>query len=148
MAKKWHWIFPILTVLVLLSGVFRINLSNSLPKTIFFAMPIASSFTLEKGQIVFFDHPGLNMSVGKIIAGKPGDIISIQNQTLYLNDIEIGNIHTVSKSGKTYHSIAEGTILEGNYFVYTPHLESFDSRYQEFGLVKRDWIKEVLCPLL
>lgn len=123
-------------------------MSNSLPKTLFFAMPITSPSALEKGQIVCFDHPDLNMSVGKIIAGKPGDKISIQDQILYLNDVEIGSIQTVSKSGKTYHPISEQTILEGNYFVYTPHPESFDSRYQEFGLVKSDWIKEVLCPLL
>ncbi len=148
MAKRWHWLFPILTILVFLSGAFRINLSNSLPKTIFFAMPIDSPSALENGQIVCIDHPGLNMSVGKIIAGKPGDKISIQNQTLCLNDIELGKIHTVSKSGKNYHPIAEGTILEGHYFVYTPHSESFDSRYQEFGLIKSEWIKEVLCPLL
>lgn len=148
MAKRWHWCFPILTFLVLLSGVFRFNLSDSLPKTIFFAVPINSPSALEKGQIVYIDHPVLNMAVGKIIAGIPGDRIFIQNQTLYLNDVEIGSIQTVSKSGKTYHPIAEGTILEGNYFVYTPHPESFDSRYLEFGLVKSDWIKEVLCPLL
>lgn len=128
------------------SSHLRINLSSSLPKTLFLSTPFHPPYQL--GQIVSIEHPVLNKTVGKIIAGKPGDQISFFYDTIYVNDTEIGRIQTVSKSGKFYHPISEGKISEDHYFVYTPHPESFDSRYEEFGLIKTEWIKEVLCPLL
>lgn len=157
MINKWHWNYPILSSLMLTTGLivcilffyfephFRFNLSTSLPHNLFFTLHIQPPY--EKGQIVSFEHPQLNISVGKIIGGKPEDRISINNQTLFINDVEIGHVKSESNSGKTYHPIPEGFIPEGHYFVYTPHPDSFDSRYTEFGLVPEEWIKEVLWPL-
>jgi len=158
MAKKCR--FPLVPSLILLTGIFacalsftfslqnshfRMNLSHSLPNTLFLAKPIKSP--VKKGQIVSIEHPVLNASIGKIIVGEPGDQISIQGQILFVNDFKIGEIKAISNSGKIYHPISEQEIPSGHYFVFTPHPESFDSRYQEFGLVKSEWIKEVLCPL-
>jgi conjugal transfer pilin signal peptidase TrbI len=153
MGKRWHLNHPLKSSLALLIGVatclfqpaFRLNLSNSLPQTLFWASLQKQPF--EKGQIVHIDHPKLNVSVGKIIAGKPGDHISIRNQRIFLNDVEIGEVQIESQSGKTYHPIQEGPIPAEHYFVYTSHPQSFDSRYAEFGLVQEEWIKEVLWPL-
>lgn len=157
MTKKWQWNYRFISASVLMSGLgisifsfcfephFRFNFSRSLPYTLFLTLPAEAP--LDKGKMVSFHHSQLNVSVGKIIAGKAGDLISLQNQTLFLNDTEIGYVKTESKSGKIYHPISEGIIPEGFYFVYTPHPESFDSRYAEFGLIPEEWIEEVLWPL-
>lgn len=160
---KWQWKYKLSSSLVLLFGAlafgfslavpnahFRLNASHSLPQTLFLAVP--SHFPFEKGKIISFNHPDLMIPVGKILLGIPGDRISVKKgdsseTILCLNDEEIGTIKTVSKSGKTYTPIHEGIIEEGCYFVYAPHPDSFDSRYAEFGLVKEEWITEVLWPI-
>lgn len=156
MSKK-SWNYSVLTFLILLCGInayvysfsleypIRLNLSSSLPKTFYSAISQPPPFN--KGQIVSINHPHLQAVVGKIILGKGGDIISIHSGTFFLNENPIGKVKQTSSTGKRYHPISEGVISEGSYFVYTPHPESFDSRYEEFGLVKEEWITEVLCPL-
>lgn len=156
--RSWQWKHKFSSSFTLLMGVlafgcscaipnahFRLNASHSLPQTLFLA--VNSSCPFEKGNIVSIDHPYLKLTVGKIIAGIPGDRILINDQTLFINDKEIGKIQTTSKSGKTYTAIHEGFIDQGCYFVYTPHPESFDSRYAEFGLIREEWIAEVLWPI-
>lgn len=155
---KWHWDHKLSSSLILLLGLgvfctsmalpethFRLNASSSLPQTLFLATRFRPPFA--KGQIVSIDHPILELPVGKIVAGMPGDCISISNDVLFLNETEIGKIQTTTKSGKTYSPINEGIIEEGSYFVYTPHPDSFDSRYAEFGLIREEWIAEVLWPI-
>ena len=155
---KWHWDHKFFSSLILLFGLgvfgismtlpethFRLNASSSLPQTLFLATRFPPPFA--KGQIVSIDHPTLGLPVGKIVGGMPGDCISISDNVLFLNEKEIGKIQAISKSGKTYSPINEGIIEEGSYFVYTPHPDSFDSRYAEFGLIREEWIAEVLWPI-
>lgn len=149
MDKIWKW-----AVLISLCffGYFtlggygvRVNRSGSLPQIIFISTPVNSDLTKE--QIVAFEHPDLEAVFGKILIGFPGDRISIQDETVFINDRKIGLYKTISHTGKIYHPISQGIVPEEHYFVYTPHEESFDSRYEEFGLIKKSWIKEVLWPL-
>lgn len=155
---SWRWKHKTLSLLVLTCGLaifccslalppahFSLNASSSLPQTLFLAIHFLPPF--EKGQIVRIDHPTLKAAVGKIIIGKAGDRISINDLTLFVNDVKVGKIQTVSKSGKTYTPIKEGLIEADSYFVYTPHPDSFDSRYAEFGLIQEAWIAEVLWPI-
>ncbi|MFI5343145.1 MAG: S26 family signal peptidase [Chlamydiales bacterium] len=149
MNRLWKWIISVsfcLLLIALLAGYgIRFNRSNSLKQMIFISASIKSP--LVKEQIVSFDHPNLQATLGKILIGFPGDQISIRDQMVFVNDREIGLYKTASSSGKTYSPISQEIVPEGHYFVYTPHPESFDSRYEEFGLIEGSWIKEVLWPL-
>lgn len=138
-------IFMIILIAVLAGYGIRINKSNSLPQMAFISSPVQSP--LKKGDIVSFEHPHLKATLGKIIIGFPDDIISIRDQKAFVNEFEIGEYKTVSSSEKIYHPNSIKKIPLGFYFVYTPHVESYDSRYEEFGLVHESWIKEVLWPL-
>ena len=100
-----------------------------------------------KNQYISFEHPQLNILLAKQVIGIAGDCISIKDNHICINDQVYGDILERSKSGLDLHPIAEGIIPEGYLFVYAPHPDSFDSRYQEFGLVNQEHLKESLCPL-
>lgn len=123
----------------------RFTVSPSLPYKVF----ISRSCThIVKNQYVSFEHPQSNILLAKQVIGIAGDRISIQENQICINNQVYGNILERSKSGQHLHPIAEGIIPEGYLFVYAPHPDSFDSRYQEFGLVNQKHFKESLWPLL
>ena len=84
-----------------------------------------------------------------------GDLVSIQgHQTKYFKDTHFTKrllglpgdeikslpLKKLSKDLKPLHPINSKIVPEGYVFVATDHPDSFDSRYQEFGLVKREYI--------
>jgi conjugal transfer pilin signal peptidase TrbI len=137
--------FALASWLILFEGLgIRMNGSESLPYKFFFSKRPSS---LKRETLVAIEHPKFPGRVAKRISGLPGDIISIRNNILSINDHEIGPIKTLSSSGKTYTPIPEGVIPSDHYFLSADHLESFDSRYTEFGLVRGAFIKEELWPI-
>lgn len=122
----------------------RFTISPSLPYKFFISRPFTHPV---KYQYVSLTHPKSDILLAKQIIGVPGDYISVKNDNLCINELAYGLILKTSKSGTQYHPIAEGEIPEGCVFVYAPHSDSFDSRYQEFGLVQMELLKETLWPL-
>ena len=122
----------------------RYTVSESLPYKFFISRPCSH---VVKNQYVAFEHPKSPVLVAKQVIGMAGDYISMQGDHLCINEQDYGHILEISQSGMHLHPTAEGQIPEGYVFVYGPHPESFDSRYQEFGLVKTEQLKETLWPL-
>jgi conjugal transfer pilin signal peptidase TrbI len=122
----------------------RYTVTPSLPYKLFISRPISS---IKKSQYVTLAHPKSKILVAKQIVGLPGDEVIVRDHNLYLNDKQLGFILDHSKSGKKFNPIQEGKIPEGFVFLYAPHVDSFDSRYQEFGLVPVERLEEVLWPL-
>jgi len=122
----------------------RYTISSSLPYKIFISRPCTQA---EKNRYVSLEHPGSDVLLAKQIIGVAGDCISIYQNHFYINDQDYGLIRMQSKSGNQMHPITQQKIPDGYVFVYAPHEESFDSRYEEFGLVKIEQIKETLWPL-
>lgn len=121
------------------------NITESMPWTWF----ISSEFKeAERDMYVSFKHEKSQMNLAKKIVGLPGDSIRVINDRIYVNDIDCGIAVRVSRSGKFMTPIAEGIIPSGYVYVASPHPESFDSRYEEFGLVKVEQIEELLWPLI
>lgn len=117
----------------------RINLSRSLPNTVYLAKITNQNV---RDQIVLFSLAN-SKKVGKIIAGLPGDQLQIVDGTVFINGIQRG------EKGKevdlSYLQISK--IPEGYFFALGLSSDSFDSRYEVFGLVPLDSIKERLCPI-
>lgn len=122
----------------------RFNISNSLPYVMFLALPLK---TLEREMYISFKPTEERMRFFKQIVGLPGDLITVKNQHVFVNDRDYGYLYAISESGFTLTPIAEGIIPEGFVFVHATHSQSFDSRYAEFGLVDIDKIEEQLWPL-
>ena len=123
---------------------FRINITNSLPYYIFTASPIT---TVERGSFISFSHPLSDRDLIKQVVGLPGDTIVIENQHVFVNEQDYGYIQYTSPSGISFYPINEGVIPEGYYFVHATHPLSFDSRYEKFGLVAKEQVKEKVCPI-
>jgi len=122
----------------------RRNISDSLPYTYFFSRPFRE---IQRDQYVSFTHPKSQLPLAKRIVGIPGDTISYRNSYIFLNDQNYGEILPKSASGLRLTPLSERVVPEGYVFVHAFHRESFDSRYQEFGLIPVTNLKETLWPI-
>ncbi len=69
----------------------------------------------------------------KYILGKAGDRISNIQGTIYIGSNKVGKVRNVNN----LTPINEGIIPDGYMFVAGTHPDSFDSRYKEFGLIRK-----------
>lgn len=68
--------------------------------------------------------------------GLPGDAIRIQRGTMLVEDSRVGDLRSRTKEDKPLSSLKAKIIPGGYVFVSADNPHSFDSRYEEFGLVK------------
>lgn len=125
---------------------FRWNRTDSLAYTLFFRT-VADSERLERGSYVSFKHPLSQIRVAKIIVGLAHDSLVIRADEIYVNHILRGKIQKQSPSGSKLTPISTQVIPEGYVFVWSPHELSYDSRYEEFGLIPVHTIEDALWPL-
>lgn len=71
----------------------------------------------------------------KVIRGVPGDRVSRQGQAFYINGRFIGHAKVKTRGELPLTPGPTGVIPSGRYFVWTPHPDSYDSRYGEIGWV-------------
>lgn len=104
--------------------------------------------TPQKGDTVLLDHPLFVAPLAKIIVGTEGDEVVIEHGRVSVNGEDRGEVLEKSpSSGKPLASIRSCSIPKGFVFVWAPHPHSFDSRYQEMGLIPVESIREVLWSL-
>ncbi|MBP6985484.1 MAG: S26 family signal peptidase [Alphaproteobacteria bacterium] len=77
----------------------------------------------------------------KMIAGIPGDVITIKDGGAFIGSRFIGTLLNETTQGLTLTPLDIKKIPAGYVFVVGNHSRSFDSRYQEFGLVKASHIR-------
>ncbi len=122
----------------------RINYTNSLPEKLYISGPIGE---IKRQDYVSFFHQQKEVPLLKKVLGLPGDKIEMRLDRIFVNEQDCGKVLTHSKSGLPLHAIHLEKVSEGHVFVGASHPESFDSRYEEFGLVKISAIREKLWPL-
>mgnify|MGYP002145431658 FL=1 len=98
--------------------------------------------TPKKGDLTVVYNGWYNGKIIKRIIGTAGDQISTDGHgNIFINQAKIGQAHERSEfTGKgnmivTLTTIQPQVIPEGRVFLYSPHPQSFDSRYLEVGLV-------------
>jgi conjugal transfer pilin signal peptidase TrbI len=102
-------------------------------------------FTPQRGDVISFDHPLFPAPIAKVVVGVAGDTVEIVNGYVFVNGIDRGRVLDKSPhSGKPLTPIEPGLIPDGYVYVWAPHPESFDSRYQEIGLIHVSRMKERL----
>lgn len=129
----------------------RWNISESL-KAWFF---IVDTKTLpQKGDYVAFNYYDKSNQVYKMglseapqvvfikqVVGVEGDVVTHQDREIFVNGQSMGIAKPRSKGGRKLDiNPFTGAIPKGYYYVYTPHKDSYDSRYADIGLVP---VKEV-----
>lgn len=124
----------------------RWNRTDSLAYTLFFRT-VANPERLERGSYASFKHPLSQIRVAKIIVGLAKDAIVIRDGEIYVNHISLGKIQQESPSGSKLTPISAQAIPKGYVFVWSPHELSYDSRYEEFGLIPVHTIEDALWPI-
>ncbi len=82
----------------------------------------------------------------KRVACAEGDELLVRERSYFCNDRYLGQAKEYSLKGeKLTHFPFEGTIPEGKLFVFSNHIDSFDSRY--FGFVERDDVLAIAHPV-
>jgi conjugal transfer pilin signal peptidase TrbI len=71
----------------------------------------------------------------KVAKGCPGDVLSIVDRHIYINDWPAGEAVPVLNDGTPMAMITAGAIAEGHYYMWASHPASFDSRYAEFNVI-------------
>jgi conjugal transfer pilin signal peptidase TrbI len=158
MRIRGFWISPYWTRALLLGGAIiglmwlvishtkiHLNCTDSSPYRAFICTDIMSVnyrdyVSIEGHQAEYFS--GLHYT--KQVAGLPGDVIEVVDGQLYVGSRLIGQLLAETTQGLKLTPIAQSSVPEGSVFVVGDHPRSFDSRYQEFGLVKAAHIKR-LC---
>lgn len=85
----------------------------------------------------------------KKIVGQAGDQLWYDdNEQLFINKQLIGKPYQLATDGRKLHPIKAQTIPEGLVFLTGVHARSFDSRYQEFGLISINELQGLVVPIV
>lgn len=132
-----------------------INVSPSLP---YWAIWLDRSANPARGEIILFDPPPSDLLIkhfgpkpkpfGKRVVGIPGDRVTEQARTYFVNGKPIAKAKVQSLRGEPLALGPTGVVPEGCFFVATDHPDGFDSRYAVIGWICRSRILGVGRPIL
>lgn len=129
-------VFLIIMIVVMQLTTLGVNQTCSLKHKLFLTLNDAK---FRRNDLVTFNKHKTaylkNIYFTKYVRGVAGDTISVDRQFIYINKHKVGAAKKITKKGLPLTPIRAQIIPSGYIFVVTPHPDSFDSRYQEFGLV-------------
>ncbi len=121
-----------------------ISETPSLPETVFL---IVKHELPKKGELLVFRAPKtvkyypVGFRFTKIVRGVSGDRVSFEGRRVFVNGQYLGVAKERSQQGKPLDLGPSGIIPSGHYFVWTPHKDSYDSRYADIGWIKPDMVE-------
>ncbi len=102
------------------------------------------AFRIPPNRFYPSDHGGFL----KIARGVAGDQVTRQGRKFFVDGEYIGTAKTLSLNGLPLELGPVGVIPPGEWFVWTPDVDSFDSRYADIGWVRQDQVVGVARPVL
>ncbi len=126
-----------------------INLSQSLPHKVWL---IRFSQNPARGDYVLFKAPssvglGENGTVIKQVIGVSGDEVLRINRDFFINGSYVASAKAFSLQEEPLEPGPQGLLAEGQYYVWTPHKDSFDSRYAKMGWISTSQLLGVAYAL-
>lgn len=155
-SEYWIWALPLILALWLMISYTRFTeCSSGSLKSLRYALFVKSS-SFAHGDIVYLQgyqaiYIKRAKNLAKRVLGIPGDRIERQTQNLKIIPQNQKSLPTIlpllnkTQKGEPLTPLFLSSIPEGYVFVSGDHLRSFDSRYEEFGLVpiEKIWGKAV-----
>ena len=124
---------------------FLVSETDSLHQHFFLHFPTINP---QKGDYTLIYSDWYQGKIIKKIIGNSGDVIWYDKEGfLWINQIKLGKPKQTTKDGVQLKAISAQTIPPGFIFLHSSHERSFDSRYQELGLVPLNKIKGLVVPL-
>lgn len=121
-----------------------LNQSDSLPQRVFL---ILKRKKVQREGYVSFKNDWFKAPLIKQVIGLEGDKMIYDNEGFLWVARKIGKPLSQSKEGKTLRPVDPKIIPANHVFVYASHPRSFDSRYQDVGLIPVDSILGEAIPL-
>ena len=122
---------------------FNYNRSPSLPYTLFVVNSLNKD--VHTGDLVAFKAPDTAFAdnkakpdMVKIVLGTVGDRVTTDGENVYVT--RVIPLKKYSLMGRALQPIGDIELSDEEYFVFTPHEDSYDSRYAEIGIVSTDQI--------
>lgn len=120
------------------------NVTNSLPHILYLTHP--TQVALKRGDYVAFTHDASPYMIVKRVVGIEGDTIQHTTCGVQLNQLCFATKESRS-NGATLTPMKAQTIPKGMLFVAGDHPGSFDSRYEEFGLLSLTHVRGHVWPV-
>lgn len=129
--------------------IILINTTCSLPQKVFL---VIKDKAFNKNEYIAFYAPYNRFYDNEVpfikkVGGIADDKMTEINRLFYINYQKIGYAKLFSSKGIPLTKAKTGIIPKGYYFVYSPHPDSFDSRYAEIGLVPQERVIGRAFPL-
>jgi len=139
-----------ISLIVLFEGIthfttLTLNQSDSLPQKVF--LILKGNNEAKRGSYVSFKNAWFKAPLIKEVIGVAGDKVITDEAGQIWVARKVGKPLSQSKDGKALHPIQSGIIPNNHVFVHAPHPRSFDSKYQEVGLVPTDQTLGQAVPL-
>ncbi len=132
------WVVLCIVLWITENTLLLVSQSNSLP---YRYLLLVKNLSVKKGDLVAIQHhpaPAIeNIILTKMLAGLPGDSITLKGRILHINKEWQGRLQKKRSNGLPLTPLAVSIIPDGWVFVAGSHENSFDSRYREFGLVEK-----------
>lgn len=123
-----------------------ISETDSHPKHYFLHFPHIKA---NLNDFVILNSDWYGKKIIKQIVGLDGDRIWYDaEQCLWINDKRIGYLKSKSKDSRLLTPLEAQIIPKGYVFVHSDHESSFDSRYQELGLIPISSLEGKVLPLI
>ncbi len=121
-----------------------VNITESLPQSLFM---VKKGMPFSKGDMIQFTYKADEEKflpdgsrIIKFVVGIPGDKIRFEGNYFFINGVKFGKAKEVSRTGKSLTKNISKILSEDEYFVFTPHPDSFDSRYIHMGYISKSQI--------
>ena len=128
---------------------FAWNTTNSLPQKLFIIK--IAELPVKNDYIMFYAPITSTLkqkdTIIKKVVGISVDIVTKEGQAFYIDGKKMAVAKTHSLKGRPLQTGTVGMIPKGKYFAWTPHIDSYDSRYDEIGLIDERTIIGVAYPL-
>lgn len=129
-----------------------VTISPSLKNRIYILDRAPSKEQMGNGAFVLFElhskylEGAKTNKVLKQVACSGGDTLSVREKYYYCNETYLGQAKDYSLKGETLQNFQfEGRVPEDSLFVFSNHIDSFDSRY--FGFVRKTNVIAIAHPI-
>ena len=151
MKKKLPYVIILLLGMVFFIAPFKtallISKSDSLPYKFYF---LVKGRNWQKYDLVaiknFATKYTYNQHFTKKIVGVAGDLVAVDGEYVLVNGVKYKSKEKTRDHKKLTPILAQ-IIPPKHFFVVAEHKDSFDSRYQEFGLIREDYIEGKVYPI-
>lgn len=138
-----YWVFVLAAAIVIhnqISIVF--NKSYSLPGRVFLVL---KGVEPKRGDLFGFRYAGTDFYkrgrvMVKMLKGVEGDELRTVGREIWINDHYVSKAKTVSLDGKPLTMTHERKLEHGEFYAHGTHIDSYDSRYENMGIIQQNQI--------